>query len=263
MSPGESVISPTQVSVSPGYFEAMGAKLAGGRFFSDRDRAAAPKVVIVDQTLANRFWHGQDPVGRRMYMPTDINNLLAINERTVFRNVVGVIHDVKLEDLTEGTRSVGTYYFPLAQDTSGLVTFALKTPGDPTALSGVVREAINGLDREMPIFDMQTMEQRTEKSLMTRRSPVLLSLSFGAIALFLSAIGIYGGLAYLVTQRQRGSGIRAALGRTAGGVVRLVVGEALWLLGVGVLLGVAGSAAAVSVVAGHVLGAKALDPLGE
>src|SRR5262249_8642906 len=89
LKPGESVISPNQVHVPPGYFETVGARLMRGRFFEDHDVASAPRVAIVDEKLARRFWPNADPVGRRMYMPTDINNLLAISEKTVFITVVG------------------------------------------------------------------------------------------------------------------------------------------------------------------------------
>src|SRR5205823_5942547 len=94
MKPGESVISPTSVDVTPGYFESMGVKLVRGRFFDDRDGATGPRTVIVDERLAKRFWPNQDPIGRRMYRPNEINNLTAITPQIVFLTVVGVIHDV-------------------------------------------------------------------------------------------------------------------------------------------------------------------------
>jgi hypothetical protein len=107
MSPGESVISPSQVQVTPGYFNAMGVKLLRGRFFDERDGAKALRTVIVDEKLAKRFWPNTDPIGRRMFMPQDINNLLATNEKTVWLTVVGVIGDVKLHTLTEAKETVG------------------------------------------------------------------------------------------------------------------------------------------------------------
>lgn len=258
MSPGESVISPNQVTASPGYFEAIGATLVSGRFFEDRDDAKATRVAVVDEQLAKRFWPGADPIGRRMYLPTDINDLLAITEETVFITVVGVVRDMKMESLTE-TR-VGTYYFPAAQSVPFGQTFALKTAGDPEALAGSLRAVLQGLDPELPVFDVSTFEQVAERSLVSRRAPVFLSLSFGAVALFLSALGIYGVLAYLVTQRRREIAIRLALGSSAGGVFRLVLREGVWLSGFGFLLGIAGAAALRRGIESQLFGVSPSDP---
>jgi predicted permease len=261
MRPGESVISPSAVDVTPGYFEAMGVKLKSGRFFQDADTAGKLPVAIVDEKLARRFWPDEDPIGRRLYRPVDINNLLAITDKTVFITVVGVIEDVKLHDLTEGAKAVGTYYFPMAQDTSSLLTFALKTADRPETLSTALRNAVASLDPELPVFDLRTMEQRTETSLLNRRSPTLLSLSFGVVALLLSGVGIYGVLAYLVAQRKKEIGIRMALGSSAGAIFDLVIREGLWLVGGGFLVGAAGAYGLRKSLESQLFGVSVFDPL--
>jgi predicted permease len=260
MKPGESVISPSQVVVTPGYFEAIGARLGRGRFFDERDSASAPKAIIVDETLAKRFWPGQDPIGRRMYMPTDINNLLAVTDRTEWLHVVGVIGDIKLHDLTEGKRTVGAYYFPANQNNAANLTFAIKTAGDPQALTSSIRGVISGVDRELPLFDTLTLEERTEKSLVSRRSPMLLSLSFGLVALLLSALGIYGVLAYLVAQRTKEIGIRIALGGSATSIFELVLREGLLLITAGFGCGAVGALALRRSLESQLFGVSATDP---
>jgi predicted permease len=261
MKPEESVISPSYVKVTPGYFEAMGVSLARGRFFAETDTAGAARVIMVDEKLARRFWPGQDPIGRRMYRPTDINNLLAITKDTVFLTVVGVVKDVKLHDLTEGQDSVGAYYMPLAQDVTGALTFAVKSSGVPQSVAPDLRRTIAGLDPELPVYDLQTMEQRNATALLDKRTPAMLSLAFGFIALLLSSVGIYGVLAYLVTQRSKEIGIRMALGSTARGIFDLVLREGLLLVGIGLGVGAAFALLLRKTLDSVLYGVRSTDPM--
>jgi ABC-type antimicrobial peptide transport system permease subunit len=251
----------------------MGVRLERGRFFDDRDSAAALKIaavggrptapgsVIVDESLAERFWPNQDPVGRRMYKPNDIKDLTAISPQTAFFTVVGVIGDIKLHDLTEGGRTVGAYYFPMDQDASSGMTFAIRTAGDPLSLTSAARGVLNGLDRELPVFDTQTLDQRVEKSLVSRRSPMLLSLTFGVVALSLSAIGIYGVLAYLVTQRRKEIGIRIALGSSGRAIFDLVLREGLILIAAGFAIGTVGAIGLRRSLESQLFGVSVGDPV--
>jgi predicted permease len=261
MKPGESLISPNRVSVSPGYFEAMGVRLVRGRFFAESDEATSLPVVIVDRTLAERFWPGEHPVGRRLYFPGDIEDQLEILESTVLFTVVGVVDDVRLLDLTEGERTVGTYFFPMAQDTPRLVTFAVKTGPRPESLLGPLRAAVASLDPELPVFDSMTLDARTEAALVNRRSPALLSLAFGVVALLLSAVGLYGVLAYLVAQRWREIAIRVAIGSSPRAVFGLVFREGAALVGAGLLAGALGVLALRRTLDGLLFGVRPLDPL--
>jgi predicted permease len=260
MKPGESIISPEQLIVTPGYFEAMHIAMLAGRPFDERDRESAPGTIIVDERLAHHFWPDRSPIGRRMYFPEDINDMLKIDEHTRWMTVVGVSRPVHTADVEGNGNPVGAYYMPYAQHLQRGYVLAVKTSGDTGPILKAMRTRFSGLAPSLALFDLHTMEERGDLALAGRRASLTLAMLFGCLALFLSAIGIYGVLAYLVTQRQREIGIRTALGCTAGGVVKLVVGEALLLLGAGLILGVGGSVALRSVVAGQLYGVKPLDP---
>jgi len=261
MKPGESVISPRRLQVASGYFEAMDIGLVKGRYFSDRDNETATPAIIVDEWLAERFWPGEDPVGRRMFQPESAENLLRTDENTRWLTVVGVVRSVRLNDLTGSGSSVGAYYFPFAQSPSTFFTFVVRTSGEQNGVARAVRAEMARIDAELALFDIHTMTERAELTLSSRRTAMTLAIGFGGVALFLSAIGIYGLLAYYVTQRRREIGIRVALGSTTASIVKLVMREGLLLAGAGLMVGIGGAIGIRTVMAREVYGVSALDPL--
>jgi predicted permease len=261
MAPGETFVAPYRLSVTPGYFEAMNIALIRGRYFEERDNESAPPVIIVDERLARHFWPNRDPIGQRMYRPSSPKEVTNPSPNTRWYQVVGVVRSVRLEDLA-GTRGAsGAYYFSYAQEPSRDYTFAVRTVGEAGAVARTVRSATARIDPELALFDVKTMPERVAFSMSSRRTSLLLALAFGGLALFLSAIGIYGVLAYLVAQRRREIAIRMALGSTGAAVVRLVLRQGLVLVCIGLAAGFAGAAGLQKVVASQLYGVRALDPL--
>ena len=261
MKPGESIVSPLQMDVTPGYFETMGIPILKGRSFEERDNETAPRVVIVDERLAEHFWPNSDPLGRRMYLPQDPKNLLRTDEHTVWFTVVGVARTLSYEHLEAKGATVGAYYFPMSQDPDTVFTFALKTPGGSDAVVRALRAEIFRLDPDLAVFDVRSMSERIDLSLASRRTSMLLANAFGGVALFLAMLGIYGVVAYLVAQRTREIGIRVALGSTRAAILALVLREGLQLVAAGLLLGIVGAAFLQRAVASEIYGVRALDPV--
>jgi ABC-type antimicrobial peptide transport system permease subunit len=168
---------------------------------------------------------------------------------------------VKQHELVDGEEArLGAYYFPYAQTPADTVGFAIKTTGDPTLVVSAVRQALAGLDPELLFGDVTTLPERVARSLDPRRTPMLLSLGFGAVALLLATVGIYGVLAYQVSQRTREIGIRMALGSDAAGVLRLIVREGAWLVIIGLAAGLIGVLALRQIIVSQLYGVGPLDP---
>jgi predicted permease len=261
MKPGESLVSALNMSITPGYFEAMGISMVRGRSFDERDNETGSKTVIVDEKLAQHFWADHDPIGHRMYFPSNAKDFMKTDEHTTWMTVVGVVRSLRYEHL-EGTGApFGAFYLPNAQGPANNFTFALKTNADSASTIASLRSVLAGLDPDLALFDAHSMTERIDLSLASRRTSMLLANAFGIVALFLASLGIYGVLAYLVAQRTREIGIRVALGSSRSGILSMVLREGFALVAAGLVLGFIGAAFLQKAVANQVYGVKPLDPL--
>jgi predicted permease len=259
--PGESVVSPNELFVTSGYLDALGVPLTRGRLFADSDTEKSPPVIILDEQLARRFWPGQDAIGRRVYKPTRPEDIVKPGPDVVYRQVVGVVGDVKMKGLIEGEGArVGAYYIPFAQGPQSNIGLAVRTTGNPADLTDAVQRAAVSVDPELKSFDVFPLTERVEKSLNQRRTPMLLALAFGLTALLLASVGIYGVLAYQVAQRTREIGIRMALGSDRAGIVGLVLREGAALVGAGLAAGAFGAVLLRTVIRSQLYGVGAFDP---
>jgi putative ABC transport system permease protein len=211
--------------VSPDYFKAMGMPLLKGRYFTDADVRGAPDVAIVDDKLADRFWPGQDPIGKRMRR----------GDSGPWRTVVGVVADTKEYDV-DGEPPI-TAFYPNRQLGVGTRYVVIKTKGDAAAISKAVTREVQALDADLPVFDVATMDDRLADSLARRRFSMFLLGVFAVCASLLAAIGIYGVVSFWVSQRTRELGIRSALGARAADIMALVVRQVVALVGVGIVVG--------------------------
>jgi ABC-type antimicrobial peptide transport system permease subunit len=175
--------------------------------------------------------------------------------------VVGIVGNVQLTGLTPKAPSIGAYYLPYAQQPGRALVLAVRSAQDPETLVPALRSAVASIDRELPLFDVRTMEQRLDRSLVPRRLPMVVALAFGVVALFLAAIGVYGLLACQVTERRREIGIRMALGGSSADVFRLVMRDGARMTVLGILAGLAGTIGMTRLIAGLLYGVKANDPI--
>jgi ABC-type antimicrobial peptide transport system permease subunit len=196
-----------------------------------------------------------------MYYPQNPKDMTQTDASTRWFRVVGVVRSVRLLDLAGTGNTFGAYYFPYAQEPTRDYTFAVRIAGEEGGVAHEMRAAMAQIDPELALFDVKTMVERAALSMSSRRTSLLLALAFGGLALFLSAIGIYGVLAYLVAQRRREIAIRMALGSTGAAVVKLVLRECLVLVALGLAAGLAGAAALQKAVASQIYGVRPLDPL--
>jgi predicted permease len=254
---GESLLSPFRTIVGPGYFEALGIPLVAGRYFDDSDNEDAQQAIVVDQWLAERYYPDENPLGKRMLMGTLPG--MEENEEEYLFTIVGIVGNIKQNDLTEAEH-IGAYYMTYKQRPPGFLTLVARTTVDPISVTGSIRRVVSSIDPDLPFYYPETMGERVSESLVRRRTPMVLLAGFAGVALFLAAVGIYGVLAYSVTQRTRELGIRMALGSTASQVSRLVMLQGVKVLGLGLVIGLGGSVLLVRLIQSLLYGIQPTNP---
>jgi putative ABC transport system permease protein len=243
----------TGYRVSPGYFAAMGIPFRRGRSFTERDTLGAPRVAIINETLARRYFPGEDPIGKRVMVSSESSD--------EWRQIVGIVGDVKQYGLAEETTP--QIYEALQQvPFSGLkpfVSLVVRTPGDPLDAVPAVRQALRQIDAGLPLARVATLEALVDESIGSRRLSTWLLGVFGATALLLAAIGLYGVLSHLVGQRTYEIGVRVAHGARRGDILGLVMGRGLALTGAGIVCGLVGAVAFRRVMASFLFGITSTD----
>ncbi|HVG32679.1 MAG TPA: ABC transporter permease [Pyrinomonadaceae bacterium] len=250
LTPEESINASYSVT-TPGYFGAMKIPLVAGRQFTERDREDAPQVVIVNETLARRYFPNEAAVGKRIKIWRD---------EQFPREIVGIVGDTKT-DVLEGEASP-QMYVPHAQDSSwGGMSLVVRSTAKPLALTSAVRGAVLSLDPDQPVFGIKTMEDVVAASVATRRISMMLLSGFAGLALLLAALGVYGLISYSIAQRTHEIGLRMALGAQARDVLGLVLRQGMSLVLVGVAIGLVSAFALTRVMKSLLYEVSATDPL--
>jgi putative ABC transport system permease protein len=241
--------------VSAGYFETIGTRLMRGRTFDARDSATSGKVLIVNEALAAKVWPCEDPIGKRLKQgwPETPEPLAP------WREVVGLVADVKLNGVMVETPMQA--YLPIMQESSRGLALVIRTATDPASLGPAVDAAVHQIDKDLPLFQVRTMEQMLDRSIARQRMSMVVFVVFAGVALTLAAVGLYGVVAHGVTERTHEIGVRMALGADQRHVLALVIRQGLSMALLGTAIGVASALALSRWIQGLLFGVPATDPV--
>jgi putative ABC transport system permease protein len=247
--PGERPVSGARV-ITPGYLRAMSIPVVKGRDFTAQDKTDAPKVIVINESLARKHFSGVDPIGKRLS--------LGLNE--INGEIVGIVGDVRSNNLMK--EAGPEFYVPYAQVPFGDVSLVVRTSADdPTLMTKALRSAVQEIDSDQPLYEIRTMNALVSESISRQRFSMTLLALFAALALALACVGIFSVMSFLVTQRTHEIGIRMALGAQARDVLRMVIGQGMRLTLVGIALGLPAAFALTRVMRGLLYGVSATDPL--
>ena len=241
--------------VTPGFFAAMGMPILKGRDFTERDDTSATRVLVVNEAFARRFFPGEEAIGKRI-QPGGTN----IGEKKeMMREIVGIVGDAKQDALSAKADPI--YYFPYKQLSWDVGTFVTRTAVPPEQIEPAARAALTGLDKEAPMFQVRTGEERAAEAIAVPRFLTVLMGGFAGLALLLTVVGLYGVLSYTVARRQREIGVRIALGAGRGTVLGLVLRDAMRMVLAGLLLGLAGAIAVQRLLESITFGIRPGNPI--
>ena len=239
--------------VTDDYFKAMGISLVRGRFFDARDASTAPPVAIVDESLAETFFPGQDPLGKRLHSGG------RGQKNPNWKTIVGVVRHVHNRSLE--VRSRVEVYWPANQIPVTAMTLAMKTEGNPASLITAIQREVAGLDPDLPVYRVRTMNEVMGESLQRRRMALILLAVFAGLALVLASVGIYGVTSYGVAQRRMEIGVRMALGADRGQVLRMMIGNGMASIAIGLGIGIVLALSLTRLMSGLLFAVRASDPL--
>jgi putative ABC transport system permease protein len=244
------------------YFTALGIPLIRGRVFDSRDNQHTPKVVIINETAARRYWPGENPIGKRVLSGVDDDR----SDKDQWSTIIGVVGDVKHSGLDLDTNPETYYQYlqipPEAMNLAeGTMALAIRTDADPNAVTSAVRSELRTLDPAQPVYNVQSMQHLVSTSIAQPRFRTFLISLFAGLALALAALGLYGVISYSVSQRMPELGIRVALGAQPSGILKLVVLRAVGLAAIGLVIGVGFSLAAGRILSKFLFDVQPTDPL--
>jgi putative ABC transport system permease protein len=242
--------------VSPEYFHLLGMPLLRGRLFNDQDLEHSPLVAVINQAAARTYWPNQDPLGKRVRLPSDARGLLSIS-KPAWTTIVGLIADARTESLAEA--AIPQIYRSSYQHTSKDLAIFLRGQLDPSAIPAQLREQIQIVDPQLPVFHAETLDEVLSSSLSVRRFSMEMVGFFAATALLLAGLGIYGTISYVVNEQRREIAIRLALGAQSSDVLKMVLLRGLGLAAAGAGLGVAGALIVSHLMAGLLYGVSPTD----